>query len=113
MALLAARPGRGLEGLEAGVAFTRDGRLDELDLGVGEEDRLRLDRLARGRPSELAPVGGAMVMTRVFSEPALMNGVGRSGASAGEAKNRTAATATRRAWSSDCGARTGWRACRR
>ena len=33
-----------------------------------------------------------MVTIRVFSEPALMNWVGRSGASAAEAKNSTAAT---------------------
>ena len=43
--------------------------------------------------SELAPAGGATVTTSVFSEPALMNWVGRSGASASDAKNRTAGDA--------------------
>ena len=46
--------------------------------------------------SELAPVGGETVTIRVFSEPALMNWVGSSGASASEAKNRTPASATTR-----------------
>ena len=44
----------------------------------------------------VAPVGGATVTTRVFSEPALMNCVGSSGASASEAKNSPPATATTR-----------------
>ena len=44
--------------------------------------------------SELAPVGGETVTIRVFSEPALMNWVGSSGASASEATNRTPASAT-------------------
>jgi hypothetical protein len=44
--------------------------------------------------AEFAPVGGETVTTSVFSEPALMNWVGRSGASAADAKNRTPASAT-------------------
>ena len=44
--------------------------------------------------SELVPGGGAMVTDRIFSEPALMNAVGRSGASAAVTTNRPSATAT-------------------
>ena len=49
---------------------------------VGDEDLPR-PRCVRSRTaSELVPGGGAMVTWRIFSEPALMNAVGRSGASA-------------------------------
>ena len=44
--------------------------------------------------SELVPGGGAIVTDRIFSEPALMNAVGRSGASAAVATNSATATAT-------------------
>ena len=45
-------------------------------------------------PADVAPVGGATVTISVFSEPALMNWVGRSGASAAEATNSRVAPAT-------------------
>jgi hypothetical protein len=44
--------------------------------------------MARSRTaSEVAPVGGAMLTARIFSEPALMNWVGSSGTIASEATN--------------------------
>ncbi len=42
----------------------------------------------------LVPGGGAMVTWRIFSEPALMNAVGRSGARALVRTNRTSEAAT-------------------
>ncbi len=42
--------------------------------------------------SDVVPDGGAMLTWRIFSEPALMNWVGRSGASDSDATKRTAAT---------------------
>ena len=44
--------------------------------------------------SELAPLGGATVTWRIFSEPALMNWVGSWRTRASEATNSTPATAT-------------------
>ncbi len=84
----------GEDRLEAGVALTGDARLDELHVRVGREDLSRPGWPGRGRPRDVAPVGGATLTWRIFSEPALMNWVGRSGTRASEAKNRTPAPST-------------------
>ncbi len=61
---------------------------------LGSARRIASAATARSRTAaELVPAGGATVIWRSFSEPALMNWVGSSGAIAIEPANRTVATA--------------------
>ena len=92
--------------LEAGLALARDARLDEHHLGVGEQDVLGL--IARSSTASVdAPAGGAIVTARIFSEPALMNCVGSSGASRPvEQEQRHGRCPTTPSLSSGCGAPT-------
>ena len=60
----------------------------------GSARRIVSASIARSRTaSELVPAGGATVIWRIFSEPALMNCVGRSGTIAIETTKRAVAPA--------------------
>ncbi len=61
----------------------------------GSASRISSASIARSRTaSELVPAGGATVTARIFSEPALMNWVGRSGTMAIEMAKSAVAPAT-------------------
>ena len=62
---------------------------------LGSVSRMVSAWIARSRTaSDEAPAGGATVTARIFSDPALMNWVGRSGAISAVAKNRAMDTPT-------------------
>ena len=79
--------------LEARVALAGDARLDELDRRDRRAGSSSASVAFSSTASEVAPAGGTTITCRIFSEPALMNWVGRSGTSASDATNRTPAPA--------------------
>ena len=91
VALLAARPWRA-DWKTCELVSPSAGMLVWTSSTAGSASRIVSAWMVFSRTAdELAPVGGAMVTIRVFSDPALMNWVGSSGASAAEAKKSTAA----------------------
>ncbi len=94
VALLAARPWRA-DWKTCELVSPSAGMLVWTSSTSGSARRIVSAWMVRARTAaELAPVGGETVTTSVFSEPALMNWVGSSGARASDAKNRTPATTT-------------------